>query len=312
MIQPRAEVCHRGVILMDTLVSIDVVDSAGAERWNDAIDRAFGWFRAVEDACSRFDPSSEVMGLSRRVGEPVEVSPLLFEAARFAVEVARLSGGAFDPTIGQALERRGFNRNYRTGQRIASNLAAPRPVSWRNVALDPARRTVTLRAPLVLDLGAVAKGLAIDLAARELSDCPGFAVDAGGDLYVHGMNPDGTPWRVGIRHPRQPEELLAIVAVSDLAVCTSGDYERLAEDPGDGHHLVDPRSGASVRSVASVTSLAPTAMLADALGTAAFVLGPEKGRRFLERQGIEGLLVTPSLEWHATRGFQRYCIYEGI
>lgn len=295
-------IATREAILMDTLISIAVVDERGQE-WEAAIDRALSWFEKIEASCSRFDPRSEVMQLTARVGTPVGASPLLFEAVRFALSVAAASGSAFDPTVGHALERRGFNRNYRTGERIATAVAAD-SVSWRDVTLDPEQRTITLRRPLVLDLGAVVKGMAIDLAARELAAAPGFAIDAGGDLYVHGVNPEGRPWRIGIRHPRAAGQVLGTVEVSDVAVCTSGDYERVAEG-ADGHHILDPRSGSSVEAVASVTVIGPTAMAADAVGTAAFVLGPARGRRFVEQQGLAALIVTPALQEYPTRGFKR-------
>jgi thiamine biosynthesis lipoprotein len=86
--------------------------------------------------------------------------------------------------------------------------------------------------------------------------------------------------------------------VSDKAVCTSGDYER-------GDHIVDPRAGTSPAAIASVTVVAPTAMLADALGTAAFVLGPVEGIGLLTRHGVEGLIVTAALERHETAGWPR-------
>ena len=153
--------------------------------------------------------------------------------------------------------------------------------------LDPDRRTITLLRPLTLDLGAVAKGLAVDTAARELEPFKDFAIDAGGDLYLGGLNAQGEPWSVGIRHPRHEGELIARLRVSNQAVCTSGDYERLT--PGattahrNEHHILDPRTGASPRGVASATVVASGAMLADALATAAFVLGPEDGIELLNR-----------------------------
>jgi thiamine biosynthesis lipoprotein len=291
---------------MDTLVAIQVVRPPSEAACAERVARAFGWFRQVEAACSRFDLQSEVMALTRKVGTPVAVSPLLFEAVRVALAVARASRGAFDPTVGHSLERRGFNRNYLTGQTVDSGFPPGAGVSYRDVHLDSARQTLTLRRPLVLDLGAVAKGLAIDLAARELRPFAGFAVDAGGDLYLGGHNAEGESWRVGIPHPRHPGEILETLRVRDAAVCTSGDYERTAAGDAAAHHILDPRRDRSPSALASVTVVAPNAMLADALSTAAFVLGPELGPRFLERQGVEGLLLTPSLERLETPGFASY------
>jgi thiamine biosynthesis lipoprotein len=303
---PTAAPYARATIRMDTLITIQAPRLTPADDGAAAVERALAWFGRVEAVCSRFDPGSELARLTRRVGAPTPVSDLLYQALAVALAVARASGGAFDPTIGHRLERRGFDRNYLTGETVASPVAFDNWPSYRDVRLDPARRAVTLRRPLALDLGAVAKGLAIDLAARELAPLGDFAIDAGGDLYLGGRNADGEPWRVGVRHPRRPGDLLATLRVTDRAVCTSGDYERRAPDPVGGHHLIDPRSGRSPAALASVTVVAPTAMAADALATAAFVLGPRRGRRLLERQGVDGLLVTPALDELATPDFARY------
>jgi thiamine biosynthesis lipoprotein len=284
---------------MGTLVTIHVVpDAAGAD---DAIDRAFGWFHEIERRCTRFSGQSELMQLTAQAGVPVPASAILYEAVRFALLVAEESGGAFDPTVGYRMEARGFNREHRTGEIVHSAIAPDDDVSYRDVQLDPERRTITLGRPLTLDLGAVAKGLAVDTAARELEPFRDFAIDAGGDLYLGGSNPQGAPWSVGIRHPRRDGELIDSLRVSNQAVCTSGDYERRAPDR-DEHHLLDPRTGSPAHTVASATVVAPNAMLADALATAAFVLGPQDGIRLLERMGVDGLIVTPELERYETRG----------
>ena len=241
------------------------------------------------------------MRLTERIGVSVPASDILFEAVQFAVAVAETTAGAFDPTVGHRMEALGFNREHRSGRIVRTPLEPSGQASYRDIRLDPRRRTITLLRPLILDLGAVAKGLAIDLAARELRPFVNFAIDAGGDLYLGGRGPKQAPWSVGIRHPRE-EGLVDALVVSDRAVCTSGDYERpCPHDPG-GHHLLEPRTGASATTMASVTVVAPTAIVADALATAAFVLGPIEGRRLLEREGVDGLFVTSALERHATQG----------
>jgi len=261
----------RTEVLMGTLVTIRVVRSgAGA-----AIERALEWFRYIEERCTRFNAQSELMQLTSRIGTPVQVSTILFEAVQFALGVAGESGGAFDPTAG----------------------APQSGVSYRDVKLDADHKTVTLLRPLQLDLGAVVKGLAVDAAARELEPFTDFVVDAGGDLYLSGCNSSGAPWSVGIPHPQIEGELIDTLRVTNKAVCTSGTYER-------GAHILDPRTGASAAAVASATVVAPNAMLADALATTAFVLGPVEGIRLLERLGVEGLIFTPALERHETAGLR--------
>lgn len=284
---------------MGTIVTIHVVrDDA-----DDAIERAFGWFHEIESRCSRFDERSELVQLSQQTGVPVPASPILFEALRFALLVAEETAGAFDPTVGHRMESRGFNREDRTGRIVRTSIAQDGDANYRDIELNSEERTITLRRPLLLDLGAVAKGLAVDAAARELQPFEDFAIDAGGDLYLGGHNPGGAPWRIGIRHPRLDGQLIDSIHVSDQAVCTSGDYERFG--PGGSVHIVDPRSGASPSTSASVTVVAPTALVADALATATFVLGPTEGVALLQRHGVEGLIVTPALECFATPGLHR-------
>ncbi len=285
---------------MGTIVTIEVVGEA-SER---AIERALSWFRETERRCNRFDPQSELRQLAALPLASRPASDMLYAAVEFAIAVAEETEGAFDPTVGRQMETLGFNRDYRTGEVVSTGLEPGGPVSFRDVRLDPERRTVTLLRPLVLDLGAVAKGLAIDMAARELERFENYAIDAGGDVYLAGRNAGGEPWSVGIRHPRRDGEVIEVLRVSNAAVCTSGDYERRAPDEASGHHIIDPRRGTSAEGVASATAIAPSAMLADALATAAFVLGPDEGIRLLERHGVDGLLVTPALERIATRGMR--------
>ena len=281
--------------VMGTLVTIEVVHPNADS--DDAVDRAFGWFHEIEARCTRFK-ESELNQLTSQAGVPVQASPILYEAVSFALMVAEESGGAFDPTVGHRMEAQGFNREHRSGQIFRSGISPDDGVSYRDVLLDPDRRTILLRRPLTLDLGAVAKGLAVDTAARELEPCRNFAIDAGGDLYLGGSNEHGEPWSVGIRHPRHHDQLIDSLRVSNQAICTSGDYERRA-------HILDPRTGTASRTAASATVVAPGAMLADALATAAFVLGPDDGIRLLTRLGVEGLIVTPELKRYETRGLCR-------
>jgi thiamine biosynthesis lipoprotein len=293
---------------MGTVVSMQVVGHGGDRRQQrereKGVQRAAAWFQRIDEDCTRFDPRSEVSRLSARIGKPVRVSALLYRAVEFALAVADESGGAFDPTVGLEMETRGFNREYRTGQIVHTPLDHDDTISYRDVALDADRRTITLRRPLLLDLGAIAKGLAVDMAARELQEFENFAVDAGGDLFLGGHNAEGTPWSVGIRHPRNRQEMIETLHVSDVAVCTSGDYEQRSSSEESGHHILDPRSRALAFAVASVTVVAPSAMVADALGTAAFVLGAVDGIHLLERHGVDGLIVTPTLERFTTPGMR--------
>jgi thiamine biosynthesis lipoprotein len=148
------------------------------------------------------------------------------------------------------------------------------------------RGTITLRKPAVLDLGAVVKGLAIDLVARDLQaqGFPNISVEAGGDVLARGRNVHGEPWQIGIQHPRAEGLLVRTLSIDNAAVCTSGTYER-------GAHVVDARTGEEA-GVDGVTVIAPTAMMADGLSTVAMLLGPEGAQPILEREGATALFVS--------------------
>jgi FAD:protein FMN transferase len=279
-------------VAMDTLVHVNIVSERPRHQVEPHVDRALRWFGAVEQVCSRFDPSSEVMQLSRRAGEPVHVSTALVQLVDFALALARLSEGAFDPTLGVELEQRGYATDYRTLRPSASGIAL-RDVSFKDVAVDRRAQTITLRQPLVLDLNSVAKGLAIDLAVRELRAFDNLSIEVGGDLFARGRNANGERWRVGIQDPRGDGVLARTLAISEAAVCTSGAYER-------GAHVLDGRTHQPVAGLASVTVVAPTALAADGFSTTALALGVRRGRELLHHQGLQGVLVTTEgevVEW---------------
>jgi thiamine biosynthesis lipoprotein len=290
-------------VAMDTCVSVQVLSAEPEYLLQNRFDRIQEWFFHVEQICSRFDTDSEVCYLAEHPGKPVRVSPLLFHLLQVTQKIAHLSHGVFDPTMGYQLVQAGFDQHYLTGQRSQSFPRARKRPDYREIVLDRQQQTVMLRCPLLLDLGGVAKGLALDLAAQELARFSHYTMDAGGDLYVRGENERQRPWRIGIRHPRQTQDCLALLEgpwKDGAAICTSGDYERAGVGVHTRHHILDPRTGHSAQGVASVTVIAPHALLADALSTAAFVLGPAKGLKLLRKAGLPGLIISSSLEWFMT------------
>ena len=146
---------------------------------------------------------------------------------KLALEMAKLTDGVFDPTIGKVMEEQGYNRHYLTGERMEST--SDDSVSYRNIILDEQAHTLYLNKPLVIDLGAVAKGFAIDLAANELRDFAGFVVNAGGDLFAGGVDENGDPWKIGIQHPEKKDQIISIIEISNQAVCTSGRQREQAD-----------------------------------------------------------------------------------
>ena len=273
---------------MSTAISVQLID-AGPNAQALAKD-ALQWFALVEGCCSRFEAHSELVRVMHTVGAYQSVSPLLYEILRVALAVAEASAGAFDPCVGHQVHALGFDRHWRSGETVP---AFPSGTSgtWRDVELHPSEHRLRLRRGVHLDLGAIAKGFALDLAARALSALPHMCVYAGGDLICRGHNGAGRRWRTGILDPHDPTRRIAAVSVAhdhDVAICTSGDYARRTDR---GHHLVDPRSGHSAGLMHSVTVVAPQAAIADALATAVFVLGVERGTALLREQRVDGLLI---------------------
>jgi FAD:protein FMN transferase len=306
MLQQKKTSMTYSEFCMDTVVTIQVISHKKQKKIEENVVRAFGVFRYVETVCSRFAPESEVMRLSHQVGQKVEVSPVLFEALKFSLEVAKVTNGAFDPTVGQRLETYGFNKSYLKKEATPLSPEPNAPVSFRDIELDPKNRTVLLRQPLVIDLGAVVKGLAIDLAAKELGDCDGFYINAGGDIFTHGLNEKNQPWLVGIEHPTDPTQLIGTLTLTDGAVCTSGLIKRPNPTFKGKHPIIHPKTGKTPHTLLSTTVVAPFAMLADTFSTAAFIQGPKVGLHLLEKAELDGILISHDLTIRSTEGIKNY------
>ncbi|WCK54567.1 FAD:protein FMN transferase [Aneurinibacillus sp. Ricciae_BoGa-3] len=305
----RRDTFKKTVLFMDTTVSITVISSSYSEQQAQAsMAKAFEAFRLIETLCSRFDEQSAIMQLSQTINIPVAVNPLLFDAIHFAIEIANLTGGAFDPTVGKAMEERGFNRHYLTGEHIISVWESNSSVSYKDIVLDEKNKTICLKQPLIMDLGAVAKGFAVDLASRALTHFDGFVIDAGGDVFVSGTSERDELWKIGIQHPLNRDETICSVQLSNMAVCTSGSYERKSPVNDHIHHLINPKTNEPQNELVSCTVLAPFAMMADALSTAVFILGKEPGIQLLEESELGGVLISPSLDVHFTKEMENYLL----
>jgi FAD:protein FMN transferase len=283
-------------LYMDTVVDIQVVnlEKSLQKEAEVKIDRAFDAFRKVEQACSRFSPDSELMKACYVIENPIHISPFLFEPLKFALEMAKLTEGLFDPTIGKVMEEQGYNRHYLTGN-VNENLSADSE-SYRDIVLDEQARTLFLNKPLVIDLGAVAKGFAIDLAANELKGFDGFVINAGGDLFAGGVDWNGCPWKIGIQHPEKKDQIIHEIEMTNEAICTSGSYERKNEKISGMHHIINPKTKRSPNDWVSSSVIAPYAMMADAFSTASFLFGHEKGEELIKNVGLKGVFITSELQ----------------
>jgi thiamine biosynthesis lipoprotein len=281
-------------LYMDTVVDIQVITEKSKDKAEEQINRAFEAFQKIEHACSRFSPDSELMMACQQIQVPVPISAYLFEPLKFALEIAEWTEGVYDPTVGKLMEELGFNRHYLTGEFIDSPSATS--VTYRDIIIDEQARTLYLKKPLVIDLGAVAKGFAIDLAAHELKEFEGFVVNAGGDLFAGGVDSSANVWNIGIQHPEHKDRIIQSIEISNEAICTSGSYERKSAKVNGMHHLIDPKTKQSPNDWVSCSVIAPFAMLADAFSTATFLMDEDSGKAIIEQADLKGILITPELQ----------------
>ncbi|HEY6773992.1 MAG TPA: FAD:protein FMN transferase, partial [Oxalicibacterium sp.] len=229
-----------------------------------------------------------------------------------ALQVARDSGGAYDPTAGALVNAWGFGptRRYNEPGFIAPTpeelQAAQTRCGWQRIVIDTVPRRAFQPGGLYVDFSAIAKGFAVDQVARRLRriDIDSFLVEIGGELRGEGTKPDGQPWWITLEQPGDMHAgIETIIALYDWSIATSGDYRRYFEADGTRHsHTIDPRTGQPIRNnLASVTVLHRDCMLADAWSTALGVMGVEEGLALANRLGLCALMLQ-----RGDHGFQEY------
>jgi thiamine biosynthesis lipoprotein len=268
-----------------------------AQTANAAFEAARNEVERLESLLSDYRPASDVSRLNRR--QAVELAPETLALLRRAQEVCHETDGAFDISLRPVKHLWGFVEGATPRVPAADSLdALLAHVGCDVYTLTSERGFEWQDARAQIDLGGIAQGfvagcVADTLRARGITR---FLINVSGDVFVGGERPGGGPWRVGIQHPRQPDSLLATTPMRWHAVTTSGDYEQyFVVDDVRHHHIFDPRSGRPARGVISVSVFAPDAVDADCYATALFVLGPERGLKFVEESpNLEGLFVVES------------------
>jgi thiamine biosynthesis lipoprotein len=258
---------------------------------------------AIELACSRFRPDSELSRLNASGGRPTRVSALLMEALELSLRAAALTDGDVDPTIGRALELAGYDRDLALlapAIHAAPAHAQPRitPRSrqgWRSLVLDPRSATARLPRGISLDLGATAKAWAADRAARAAAaagSC-GALVGIGGDLAVCGAAPPGG-WRVHVTDDHRSDASAPgqTIAISSGGLATSStSVRRWRKDSSTMHHIIDPRTGAPVSTVWRTASVAAASCAEANIATTAALVRGATASAWLAGLGLPARLV---------------------
>jgi thiamine biosynthesis lipoprotein len=285
-LDPGTSIAVRSMRAIGTTVAVAVADPGGADDAlallaDDALALLAEDVRALDEACSRFRPDSELRRIEQASqGRPMVVSPLLFDVVEVACVVAVQTAGTVDPTIGSALIELGYDRDFDdlAGHPLAAGFTPQPAPGWWQVRLDRDDRSVAIPTGVHLDLGATAKAWAADRAAARLASILGCGtlVNLGGDVAVAGAVPAGG-WAVGIapRCTAPLDSVDQVVAVHAGGLATSGTTARTWVRSGRPvHHIVDPWTGEPAHPVWSlVTTTAPSCVEANAWSTAAVVWG---------------------------------------
>ncbi|MDR2552416.1 MAG: FAD:protein FMN transferase [Treponema sp.] len=307
----------RSEYVLGTFCRIDLYESGSAALY----DRLFTRLAALDRIFSVHRDDSETAAVNRGAGiAPVRISPELFAVLERALHFAEASGGAFDPTLGPLVRLWGIGTEHPRVPGDDEIRAALELTGWRDLILSGGSAFLA-RPGMALDLGAIAKGYAADeliLILRE-TEVPRAIIDLGGNIYAWGnragtaANPrltagTGVPWRIGIQDPLEDRGIYAgILELSGAAAVTSGIYERYFTGPGGRryHHIMDPATGRPAErtpDLLSVTLTALSAADADALSTACFVLGYEKGAALAEASGAKAVFIFADRTAAGSRG----------
>lgn len=292
----RAEWVFREQGIMGTRCAVEfwAADAAAADRLAKAV---FEEMRRIDRLMSTYKADSELSRLNARAAQrAMPVSTELFNLIGESLKYSRLSEGAFDVTYASV----GYLYDFPSQQRpdsAAIRRALP-GIDYRHVRLHAARRNVFFeRAGMRIDLGGIAKGYAVDraMAVLKAGGVTRAMVNAGGDTLIIGDR-FGKPWMVGIRDPNKRDQVALRLPLTDAAISTSGDYERYFDEGGVRyHHIIDPKTGDSARLLRSATVIASTALASDALSTAVFVMGAERGLAMIEKmRDVDAVVVLPN------------------
>ncbi len=294
-------------MLMDTVISIKAWPADSAE----AVARAFDEFATVEKKASFHIASSELSQLNNT--GTLDLHASTSELLQIGVDFYHRTEGYFDPSFALLQKAYGFydEKGRLPSDEEISQILATGCGLERVLARDDER---WLLAPgSLLDFGGLAGGYAIEKAkiALRAASCSAFLIDDAGDIWFEGQKPDGKPWRIAVRDPRDNTALAYVESHQPMAVSTSGDYERFIIIDGRKHgHIMNPLTGRPVDYYSSVTVVASDALTADALSTAVFAMPPETAFAWVDTQNLPVLFLTATGSIHLSQAGQ--AVFTGV
>ncbi len=304
--------------MMDTYCTITVV-SPSTERAAEAIDKGFAEIKKLELLLNYFSDKSEITAINRAAGtSPVKVSAETLEMMQKTLEISKATHGTFDPTIAPLIKLWDFS-NKRRGNTVPDTTVIKNTlklVDYEKIHINNNSEVFLAEKGMEIDLGGIAKGYAADKAmeAIKAKGIKAALVAVAGDIRGFGSSTSGNAWKVGIQDPRPEtgsekpwEDIFASLYLENMAISTSGDYQRIfIKDGKRYHHILDPATGFPAESdLLSASVIAPEGYIADGLSTAVFALGAEKGMNLLKTMGVEGVIVDRNRKVFVTEGIRR-------
>ena len=298
---------RRTQIIMGTLVEI-TISHPDPDTVQAVSTQAFDEMKRIEQLMSTYIPDSEISRINRAAGEKaIPVSREVEEVIREGIYWSEQSGGAFDITVEPLVQLWDFDGDNKIIPSENTIRKTASLVNYKNIEIKD--HTVRLKnRGMAINVGGLAKGYAVDRAISILrSKVSNGIVNAGGDLFAFGQKNKQSSWNIGLQHPRKPQGLLAAFAVKNQAVATSGDYQRyFMKDGVRYHHIFDSRTGRPSRLMISATIITTEVMDADALATAVFVMGPEKGIEWVDSMAnVEAMLVLGDESIRYSKNFRK-------
>ena len=281
---------------MGTIVEITVYEK-DKDLAQKAIEKSFDEMSRLENIMSTHLHDSELSKFNILAGskKKIPVSSDLLKVIQRGIHWGRLSNGAMDISIGPAILLWRFNSESPALPDPQKLINAASLIDYRDISIEGSSIGLK-KLGMSLNLGAIGKGYAIDRAVDILkfSGIKSGLVNAGGDLMAFGSKKGTKPWRIGLQHPRRPEEIIASLDLTDKAMATSGDYQRyFIHDKKRYHHILKPEDGWPSDKSMSATVIADTVTDADALSTALFILGDKKGIDLINSlEGVEGMILS--------------------
>ena len=290
-------VFKKGLKLMGNHFEISVV--ANNEAWaNERIDAGVQEIQRIEKLLTTFNENSETSLINRYAGaSPVKVSQETFSIIERSLRISRITQGSFDISYGSIDKRLwNFDTNMKALPDKETAKRMVRLINYRNIILDSENCTVFLKEKgMRIGFGGIGKGYAAErarLVMKSLGVKSGI-VNASGDLTTWGLQPNGKPWTIGIVNPNAAHELFSYLNVTDLAVATSGNYEKFVMINGKKYsHTIDPRTGLPVTGIKSVTIITLNAEIADAMATPVMIMGIKAGMDLINQmKDIEAIVI---------------------